>query len=471
MRIYHVYVSVVCACLLFVWPNVLFGQSAKGKGNVIVREISLEASSILPVSINISDTIVKDVLNNAVLYCYPDDYESFWYKIVVKAECEVTFEIFPENSDNTYNYFLYKNTGDLSVMDIETKNIYPIRANLFKDKMEKSGTGLSRSVQINYNDTSSMARARQFYHTAYHGGVPVKPGDILMLNVYHIKGTDCGQTFVLKTEKTTQKFRSLYKTCYKRQVETVKTDNTLNLKPQPVPAPVTAKKPEAQQAANATYTVWDSLKHTVIEAEINWTKRRKNIYAIEKGSGEIVLEKNTSYSVTFSAVGFKNKSVSFSTKDSLRSFSHYIFLTPVKEGENFSMDKIYFFPNTYAMRPGAGAELDKLLKYLLSNPGVKVEIQGFTNGNNRIKASADDMGEGSFTGSSKKLSQLRAETIKKYLTDKGVGADRLIANGYGGSQMIYQKPKNQEEANKNIRVGVLILSQKEVAFTSNTTSR
>ena len=102
---------------------------------------------------------------------------------------------------------------------------------------------------------------------------------------------------------------------------------------------------------------------------------------------------------------------------------------------------------------------------------MKIEIQGFTNGNNRIKASPDDISEGSFTGSSKKLSQLRAEMIKKYLVEKGVSAERLETNGYGGSKMIYPNPKNQEEANKNIRVGILILSKREVVFSSTKGSK
>ncbi len=154
--------------------------------------------------------------------------------------------------------------------------------------------------------------------------------------------------------------------------------------------------------------------------------------------------------------------MSFMTGDTVSSFSRYVFLTPVKQGENFSMDKIYFYPNTYAMRPEASAELNKLLKYLKANPEVQIEIQGYTNGNNRIKASPDDMSEGSFTGSSKKLSQMRAEKIKTYLMENGISGERLTANGYGGSKMIYPNPRNQEEANKNIRVGIQILAQKEI---------
>ena len=129
------------------------------------------------------------------------------------------------------------------------------------------------------------------------------------------------------------------------------------------------------------------------------------------------------------------------------------------------MDKIYFYPNTYAIKPGAFSELNKLVAYLKMNPQIKVEIQGHTSGHKRIKADPGDIHEeGSFTGSAKKLSQLRAETIKKYLIESGISGERLIPVGYGGSEMIFRHPKNQAEANKNIRVAIKILSQKEAVF-------
>ena len=235
-----------------------------------------------------------------------------------------------------------------------------------------------------------------------------------------------------------------------------------------VPAPVKEVVKQKETEIKAIYVVWDSLKHSIIDADISWTKRH---YVASRGTGDIVLEKHTTYNVTFSSVGYKSKSEIFSTKDSVASFTHYIFLTPVKEGEDFSMDKIYFYPNTYLMKPDAAAQLEKLLNYLRPNPEVRIEIQGFTNGNNRIKASPDDFSEGSFTGTAKNLSKMRAETIRKYLLDNGVNAERLSANGYGGSRMIYAKPRNQEEADKYIRVGILVLPQKETALSSRGRSK
>lgn len=432
----------------------LFSQ---GKNSEFAREIVIEESGIHAISMNDRDTIVIDLTNNAVIYGYPEGTESFWYKIYAKKDCEISFEIFPAAANNRYNYFLYKRKEDLSISDIKTQNIIPIRANLFVEEMVSVGTGLSRNVPKEKIDTSD---ARLFYHTAYHGSVPALAGDVLMLNIYHLKGEDCGQQFVLMTNNQSQKFQSLYKECFESQISSVKTERVINLRTPPKVIPKTT----VDQVLKATYVAWDSIKRSRIEPEIIWTKKKKNSYTTLKGAGDIVLEKNTFYAVSFSAIGYRSKNISFLTSDTLASFTRYIFLTPVREGENFSMEKIYFYPNTFAMRPEAASELNKLLKYLKSNTETRIEIQGFTNGNNRIKASQDDMSEGSFTGSAKKLSQMRAEKIKEYLTENGISEDRLIANGYGGSRMIYPDPKNQEEANKNIRVGIQILLQKDRVY-------
>ena len=428
----------------------------------MVNNIIIEETGIYAASKDIFDTIHVDGMNNTVLYDYPNDINSFWYKIYVTVDCKVTFEIFPSGPDNRYNYFLYQKRGDLSTEEIYATDSEPVRASLYEDNMNK-GIGLSLSSSVSSNDSCPRNIGDIYYHTRYQSALSVRAGDILLLNIYHLKGNDCGQRFVLKDNKHSRDFKSLYESCYNDQAAVKKIEHLLNLYPlfvQKIPTKI-----------KATFLVKDSIRNNAMDAAITCIKQCKEVsdtvHAEINGSYETILQKNTSYKIIFSAFGYQNKILAFSTTDSLSPLNMEILLALIKAGDSFVMDKIYFYPNTYVMRPGASAEVDKLLKYLLANPDIKVEIQGFTNGNNRIKASPDDIGEGSFTGSAKKLSQLRAETIKKYLSDKGVSADRMLTNGFGGSQMIYQNPKTQEEANKNIRVGVLILSQKEAALSSN----
>src|SRR3972149_1483786 len=113
------------------------------KDSMIPREIIVRDSGIYAVSKNLSDTIITDVQTSAVQYSYPDGHESFWYKIIIEKDCEITFNILPEGAENIYNFFLYKNNVDFSPLDIKEKDIAPFRANLCKNEMALAGTGIS----------------------------------------------------------------------------------------------------------------------------------------------------------------------------------------------------------------------------------------------------------------------------------------------------------------------------------------
>jgi outer membrane protein OmpA-like peptidoglycan-associated protein len=124
------------------------------------------------------------------------------------------------------------------------------------------------------------------------------------------------------------------------------------------------------------------------------------------------------------------------------------------------MKSIYFHPNTYALKKSSYNDLQKLLEYLLNNPSVIIEVQGHTNGDNKIrknKAYESLSEEWNFQGSSKKLSLKRAEAIKSFLVTNGISEDRLNYQGFGGEKPIIKNPETMEDGQKNIRVEVKIL--------------
>ncbi len=75
------------------------------------------------------------------------------------------------------------------------------------------------------------------------------------------------------------------------------------------------------------------------------------------------------------------------------------------------------------IRPEAYPFLDEVADILRKNPQIKVEIQGHT----------DSVGPAEYN---LKLSQRRAEAVRRYLIDKGIAPERLIAKGYGESHPI-----------------------------------
>lgn len=85
-------------------------------------------------------------------------------------------------------------------------------------------------------------------------------------------------------------------------------------------------------------------------------------------------------------------------------------------GVNFDFNKASLLPESYAVLYNAA-------RVLLTNPDVKVEIQGHT----------DNIGSDAYN---KKLSLQRAETVKNFLVSKGVAASRLTTVGVGSSKPV-----------------------------------
>jgi OOP family OmpA-OmpF porin len=99
---------------------------------------------------------------------------------------------------------------------------------------------------------------------------------------------------------------------------------------------------------------------------------------------------------------------------------------------------ILFDFDKYAIKPSAYPILDEALVVYEKNPGIKVEIQGFT----------DNIGSDEYNLG---LSQRRAEAVEKYLEGKGVDPDAVSAKGYGSANPIASNDTKEGRA-QNRRV-------------------
>ena len=91
--------------------------------------------------------------------------------------------------------------------------------------------------------------------------------------------------------------------------------------------------------------------------------------------------------------------------------------------EKFILQGCNFETGSAAITPDSYGLLDKVVKSLKAYPEVRVEIAGHT----------DDVGKDDFNLG---LSQRRAESVKQYLVNAGVSADRVVARGYGETSPI-----------------------------------
>jgi OOP family OmpA-OmpF porin len=109
----------------------------------------------------------------------------------------------------------------------------------------------------------------------------------------------------------------------------------------------------------------------------------------------------------------------------------------ILEGTNFDFDKA-------TLRPTGKAKLDENVKTLMAYPDINVDIKGYT----------DSIGTEKYNLG---LSKRRAETVKKYMEDKGVAASRMNAQWFGKKDPIASNKTAAGRA-ENRRVEIVILN-------------
>jgi hypothetical protein len=120
-------------------------------------------------------------------------------------------------------------------------------------------------------------------------------------------------------------------------------------------------------------------------------------------------------------------------------------LEPLQLGKKLGLPEIQFEMGTSNPTGNALQLMDRLAEFMLSNPEVRIEIQGHVH----------DTGENSVAA--KKVSEARAKRVYLYLIEKGVDKGRLEWKGYGNTEMLYPKAKNlyEEQANRRVEIKIL----------------
>ncbi len=109
----------------------------------------------------------------------------------------------------------------------------------------------------------------------------------------------------------------------------------------------------------------------------------------------------------------------------------------------FVVENIYYDLDKDNIRPDAAEELDKLVDFLKDNQNISVELGSHTD------ARATD-------AYNQDLSQRRAESAVRYLIENGIEKTRIIAKGYGETQLIEKEAQSEEEHQRNRRTEIKI---------------
>ena len=139
-------------------------------------------------------------------------------------------------------------------------------------------------------------------------------------------------------------------------------------------------------------------------------------------------------------------------------------LTRLQKGDIAVMYNVFFFKDAAIMRPESRFEVNSLLEMLKENQRYKIKIHGHANGGAAGKIISMSKGSTSFFslndtkdgyGSSKELSEERAEIIRDYLLSKGIDTNRMQVKAWGGKRPIHDKLSAR--AQENVRVEIEIL--------------
>jgi outer membrane protein OmpA-like peptidoglycan-associated protein len=121
----------------------------------------------------------------------------------------------------------------------------------------------------------------------------------------------------------------------------------------------------------------------------------------------------------------------------------------IKRKKKISINNLFFDYNKSDLLTPSFPELDRVVYLLQNYPIHLVEIGGHT----------DAQGSEDYN---KKLSERRADEVRKYLMKKGIDKDKVIIKGYGPSQPVADNETDEGRA-KNRRVELVILkSGKEI---------
>lgn len=110
----------------------------------------------------------------------------------------------------------------------------------------------------------------------------------------------------------------------------------------------------------------------------------------------------------------------------------------VEKGESIVLEGVYFSSGSANLTSNSKAVLDKVVRTLLENPEIEVEIRGYTDNTGNYENNI-------------KLSQQRADAVKIYLMNNQIDAARIRTKGFGPENPIAPNDTREGRA-KNRRI-------------------
>lgn len=174
---------------------------------------------------------------------------------------------------------------------------------------------------------------------------------------------------------------------------------------------------------------------------------------LEDNNGILKMQMNEETDYTFYATAeeYFESTVQFTSKGKgPGKYAMTIELEKISAGKQFTLDDLYYDLNKYNIRPDAAIVLDRLARILTDNPEIRIEIGSHTDSRGTAESNVI-------------LSQRRSQSVMDYLIGRGIAKSRLVAKGYGETQLINRCADGvdcpEEEHQENRRTVIEILNK------------
>jgi outer membrane protein OmpA-like peptidoglycan-associated protein len=354
--------------------------------------------------------------NTKDLHWFEKEHNIVWVKFQMPETKILTFSITPANGKDDVDFLLFQYREDGFCDGLPLKKEKPLRSNLARSE---GPTGLSR------DGTSAFT--------------PSGPGNPMAL-VLEVKKDE---VFYLAIDNVTGANEVVLYIDLKTPTEIITTDAA----PLALPEPKEIKTPFLVRVYDAKTGKPVNGNFDIPGYQIGEPFKISDTtqFTLELSSSQMITLNVNAPGYIFYSHAMMAPQIPFDAKRMPDTVKFDVNLKPIVPGEVFKIPNIKFVGDETAFLPVSRPGLLALYRFMNRNPGAQIEIVGHVN--------APDMKN---IRQLKKLSQERAEAVKKYLVEKGIESNRISCTGAGNSQMKYRKPMTEMQNEENRRVEIII---------------